>query len=92
METALKGVTLDELQKFIMTLSVVHDQGKTAFNLTKARFQGDSMSNPLSALYARADQLPEPVSIWVKQIADNTSFILINERKFTYNTNKFSNF
>ncbi len=74
-------LTLNDLERFLTTLSVVNDQGRTAFNLTKARFQGDTLNNPLSALYGYAQQLPEPVSTWAKQIADDTWFTLINDSK-----------
>lgn len=73
------SMSLNELEKFLTTLAMVNDQGKTAFTLTKARFEGDKLSNPLSALYSHANQLPEPVSTWSKQIADDTWFILIND-------------
>ncbi len=72
---------IQELEKFVTTLSVVNDQGKTAFTLARARFMGDTLSNPLSALYNRSQQLPEPVSLWVKQVADDTWFILINDSR-----------
>ena len=72
-------LTVNELERFLGTLSVVNDQGKTAFNLIKARFQGDILTNPLSALYGHVRQLPEPVSTWAKQIADDTWFTLIND-------------
>jgi len=72
---------LNELEKFLSTLSVVHDDGQTIFNLTKARFRGENMSDPLNSLYNKAKQLPEPVSNWAKQVADDTWFILINESK-----------
>lgn len=72
---------ISELEKFITTLSLVNDQGRTAFELTKTRFQGGTLSDPLSTLYNRSRQLPEPVSKWAKQLADDTWFILINESK-----------
>lgn len=74
-------INLNELEKYLTTLSVVNDQGRTAFTLTKSRFEGDNLSNPLSALYAHARQLPEPISAWTKQIADDTWFILINDSR-----------
>ena len=73
------SINLNELEKYLTTLSVVDDQGRTAFTLAKSRFEGDTLSNPLSALYAHARQLPEPLSTWTKQIADDTWFILIND-------------
>nr|HAT8713623.1 type VI secretion protein IcmF [Legionella jordanis] len=81
--TAVNDLNQDvnELEKFLTTLSLVNDQGKTAFNLTKARFQGGSSSDALSTLYQKARQLPEPVASWVKQVADDTWFIFINESK-----------
>ena len=79
--TAIRDLTTNiyELQKFLNTLAIVNDQGKTAFTLAKSRFEGDTLSNPLSALYSQARQLPDPVSAWTKQIADDTWFILIND-------------
>lgn len=73
--------TLNELERFLSTLAIVNDQGKTAFNLAKARFLGENRSNPLSALYAQAQQLPEPVSIWAKQLADDTWVSLIADAR-----------
>ncbi|WP_347251984.1 type IVB secretion system protein IcmF [Legionella sp.] len=72
---------INELEKFLTTLSLINDQGRTAFELTKSRFQGGSLSDPLSMLYNRSRQLPEPVSTWAKQLADDTWFIFINESK-----------
>ena len=74
-------LNLNELDRFLTTLSMVNDQGRTAFTLTRARFDGDKLSNPLSALYNKVQQLPEPVSTWAKQVADDTWFILINDTR-----------
>ncbi len=81
--SAVKVLTsnLNELELFLTTLSMVNDQGRTAFTLTKARFDGDKLSNPLSALYNHVQQLPEPVATWAKQVADDTWFILINDTR-----------
>ncbi len=73
--------TLDELDRFLSTLSIVNDHGKTAFTLTQARFQGDTLNNPLSTLYGYAHQLPAPVSEWAKNVADDTWFTLINDSR-----------
>ncbi|MDP3706063.1 MAG: type IVB secretion system protein IcmF [Legionellaceae bacterium] len=73
--------TLNELEKFLSTLSVVHDQGKTAFMITKSRFQGDILTNPLSELYTQSHQLPEPIASWAKQIGDDSWFTLINNSR-----------
>ena len=75
------ALNMNELDKFLTTLSLVNDQGQTAFNVTKARFSGDTISNPLSTIYGRAQQLPEPLSLWVKQIADDSWFILMKDCK-----------
>jgi intracellular multiplication protein IcmF len=80
------SININELEKFLTTLSVVNDQGRTIFNLVKTRFEGDAFSNPLSALYNYAHQLPEPVSNWAKQIADDTWFLLINDCRNYINT------
>lgn len=73
--------TLKELEKFSHTLSLVSDQGKTAFTLTKSRFLGDKLSNPISDLYAQAQQYPEPLSNWTTQIADDMWFNLITDTR-----------
>lgn len=72
---------MNELDKFLTTLSLINDQGKTVFDLTKARFKGDTLSDPLSSLYNKARQLPDPVAVWTKQIADDTWFTFINESR-----------
>lgn len=72
---------LNELENFLKTLSVVQDHGQTAFTLTKAQFQGNTLPNPLSALYVRSQQFPEPVNNWLKQIADDSWFILMQETR-----------
>ena len=75
------STNLSELEKFLSTLSAVNDNGKTAFTLTKARFENDNIYNPLTAMYATARQLPEPLATWTKQVADDTWFVLINDSK-----------
>jgi intracellular multiplication protein IcmF len=74
-------VNMNELEKFLATLSVVNDKGRTAFTIAKSRFEGDTLSNPLSALYSHSRQLPEPVAAWAKQVADDTWFILISDSR-----------
>lgn len=73
--------TIRELQPFLMTLSVVHDQGRSAFLFSKARFESDSRTNPLTLLYSQAKQFPEPISTWVKQLADNAWYLIMNDTK-----------
>ena len=72
---------LSDMEKFLTTLSIVNDQGKTAFTIAKSRFQGDNLNNPLSIMFNQADQVPEPVASWVKQVAGDTWFILISDAK-----------
>lgn len=81
--SAIHELTLNiaELEKFLTTLSLTNDQGHTVFELTKTRFTGGTLSDPLSSLYNRVKQLPEPVATWTKQLADDTWFIFINESK-----------
>jgi intracellular multiplication protein IcmF len=85
--SAIRELTtnLSELETFLSTLAMITDQGKTIFTLTKARFEGDKLSNPLSALYEKTRQLPEPVSTWAKQIANDTWFMLINDSRHYIN-------
>lgn len=81
--SAIQEVTrnIAELEPLLVTLNTVNDQGKTAFSVVKSRFMGDTLSNPLSTLYTRVQQLPEPASVWIKQISDDTWFTLINQSK-----------
>ena len=74
--------TLAELNRFLTTISLVNDQGQTVFDLTRSRFMNaNNAVDPLSTLYNRAHQLPEPVSQWAKQLADDTWFLFINDSK-----------
>ncbi|KTD71306.1 type IVB secretion system protein IcmF [Legionella tucsonensis] len=77
-ELSLKIV---DLERFISTLSMINDGGKTAFNITKTRFANDSASDPVSLLYNQARQLPEPLSAWTKQLASDTWGILIKDSR-----------
>lgn len=70
-----------ELVNFLATLSIVQDTGQTAFSFTKARFEGDTFSDSLSALYQRAHALPKPISLWVKQLADEVWSLLIQQSR-----------
>jgi intracellular multiplication protein IcmF len=75
------NLTVAELNKFLTTIALVHDKGRTVFELTKSRFMNGNAVDPLSILYSRSHQLPAPVSQWAKQIADDTWFMFINESK-----------
>ncbi len=75
------SLRLADLEQFISTLSVINDGGKTAFTLAKTRFTNEHASDPLSLLYAQAQQLPEPLNSWINQIAGNTWVILINDSR-----------
>jgi len=70
-----------ELGRFIATLSMINDGGKTAFNITKSRFISDNASDSVSLLYAQARQLPEPLSTWAKQLASEAWVILIKDSR-----------
>ena len=60
---------------------MVTDQGKTAFTITKARFEGDKLANPISLLYKEAQQFPDPLAAWTTQIANDTWYTLINDSR-----------
>lgn len=72
---------IQEFQKFLVTLNLIDDQGQTIFQLTKSRFEKTIPSDPLSRLYQKTHQLPEPLAAWTKQIADDAWFLFINESK-----------
>ena len=75
------SIKITELERFISTLSVVNDGGKTAFTITRTRFINEYASDPVSLLYAQARQLPEPLSSWATQIAGDTWSILIKDSR-----------
>ena len=75
------GSKLGELEKFLNTLAMLNDKGKTAFTLTKSRFDNDTLINPLSELYAHTQKLPEPISLWAKKVADDIWYTLINDSR-----------
>lgn len=75
------GMKIAELEKFISTLSVVKDAGKTAFTITKSRFVNENSSDPVSLLYNQAKLLPEPLSTWAYQIANDAWSILIKDSR-----------
>jgi intracellular multiplication protein IcmF len=75
------SLRIAELERFISTLSVINDGGKTAFTLTKARFVNENSSDPVSLLYNQAKQLPEPLNNWTNQLAGDTWVILIKDSR-----------
>ncbi len=86
-ETTLRDLAFDtrEMQQFLSTLAVTQDEGRTAFTLVKARFQNEGPRNALSSLYLTAKQLPDPIGLWSKQIADDTWFLLISDARHFIN-------
>lgn len=81
---------IHELEQFIATLSVVQDDGQTLFNLTKSRFEDNSIPDPLTKLYKRSHQLPIPIASWAKQIADDSWYIFISASKTYLNKKWYS--
>ncbi|MFT4060261.1 MAG: type IVB secretion system protein IcmF [Legionella sp.] len=75
-----------DLERFISTLSMINDGGKTAFNITKARFISDAATDPVSMLYNQARLLPEPLNSWTKQLASETWTLLIRDSRQYINT------
>jgi intracellular multiplication protein IcmF len=80
------SIKIMELERFVATLSMINDGGKTAFNITKSRFISDATSDPVSMLYNQARQLPEPLSTWAKQLASETWTLLIRDSRQYINT------
>ena len=74
-------MTLSELEKFLSTMSVVNDHGRTAFSIARSRFQNDNLANPVSSLFNQADQLPKPLSTWAQQIAGDVWFTIIHNSR-----------
>lgn len=72
---------ISELNRFISTLSVINDGGKTAFTLTKSRFINEYSSDPVSLLFNQSKQLPEPMSTWAKQLAGDIWSLLIKDSR-----------
>lgn len=72
-----------ELDRFMSTLAIVTDGGKTEFTITRSRFANEHTSDAISLLYNQAQQLPEPLGSWAKQIAGDAWMILIkNSRQY----------
>lgn len=74
-------VNLKELDKFLLTLSMINDDGESAFRVTKSRFQEENINTPLSILFKRSEQVIEPIAGIINQIATDTWAMLINESK-----------
>jgi intracellular multiplication protein IcmF len=79
------GLRIADLERFISTLSVINDEGKTAFTITKSRFTNENAADPLSLLYTQARQLPEPLHSWVNQLAGDAWVILIKDSRLHIN-------
>lgn len=79
------SLRIADLERFISTLSVINDEGKTAFNITRSRFTNEQSSDALSLLYAQARQLPDPLNKWVNQLAGDTWVILIKDSRLHIN-------
>jgi intracellular multiplication protein IcmF len=77
--------TIRELQPLLMTLSVVNDEGRSAFLFSKMRFENNNNSNPLTEIYQQAQKFPEPISGWMKQLADNTWYLVMTDTKHYIN-------
>lgn len=73
--------TLGTLSNYLSTLAVLHDEGKTAFNLARARFEGESRNDPLSMLYDRVAEQPKPVSEWTRLMADDIWMLLLADTR-----------
>jgi intracellular multiplication protein IcmF len=79
------GLRITDLERFISTLSVINDGGKTAFTITKSRFANDNSADPISLLYTQALQLPQPLNNWINQLAGDTWVILIKDSRLYIN-------
>lgn len=75
------SLRIGELERFISTLSVVNDGGKTAFSFTKSRFINENSTDPVSLLFIQSRQLPEPLSTWARQLAGDAWVILIKDTR-----------
>lgn len=75
------SIKIEELDRFISTLSMINDGGKTAFNITRSRFMSDTASDPVSLLFNQGRQLPEPLSSWAKQLAGETWGLLLKDSR-----------
>lgn len=81
-------LNLRELDRFLLTLSMMNDEGENAFRLTKERFNNENLNTPLNMLFKLKNQTVEPISGLINQIATDTWVILINDCK-KYINNKW---
>jgi intracellular multiplication protein IcmF len=72
-------LTLNELERYVSTLAIVNDNGKTSYNLARTRFKNDDIANPISSLFNQAKQFPKPISSWTEQIAEDVWYAIIND-------------
>ncbi len=59
-----------DLTHYLTILNTASDNNETAFKIAKARFNKRT-SDPISQLYELDNELPKPLSIWIKNLGDN---------------------
>ncbi|MBA2648376.1 MAG: type VI secretion protein IcmF [Legionella sp.] len=72
---------ITDLKQFLATLSLIQDDGRTAFGITKSRFVTETSSDPIGSLFNLARQFPEPLKTWTQQLAADTWFLLIKDTR-----------
>ena len=72
---------LTQLTGFIATLQTEADLPKAAFSLVKSSLEGALSNHPLEILKITASTLPEPISLWIHKIIDDTWEVVLDLAK-----------
>jgi len=72
---------LKELYQLTNTLTVIHDDGKTAFRLTKTQFESHANSNPITQVASLASAFPEPLASWAQQVNGEVWSLIIHDSR-----------
>lgn len=86
--TTLNLVTISQLQslrpnfkevaRYFETINQSTNQQQVAFDISKQRFN-NSKTDPITQIFQLEEQLPYPINAWVKGIATNAWFIILQD-------------
>ncbi|MCW9018016.1 MAG: type VI secretion system membrane subunit TssM, partial [Kangiellaceae bacterium] len=76
---------IQQLHDFIDTILVAPDPAKQAFEISKARYQGNAV-NAISSLESYAKKVPDPIKQWLESIADQSWKVVLSSGRRHLNT------
>ncbi|WP_188151047.1 type VI secretion system membrane subunit TssM [Teredinibacter waterburyi] len=71
---------IEEMQQFITEVNLAPEPGKRAFEIARARFQNGE-ANPITALAAYAQSMPEPIEPWLTALSRETWKVLLQSAR-----------